>query len=221
MNKFVSILKNIVIGVVLIIVYVIFVVALYEGSKIASALILIGSVGMLVVLRKEKFNFLHVTNIFAIIYSLLVLSGLSTKIEENSRLGGLENIMIYAAKRLSVFSIIEVIMFLSLGTIVFVPFIQYIRKTIADKKYGALPEIANVGKKNKRVYFRYDYSNKKVKLIYRNERRVKILDSFDYDFVSGDKQYSLELNDNELVVKAYNVYSHAVIMEKSYNISLK
>ena len=87
--------------------------------------------------------------------------------------------------------------------------------------YGDLPEINHVGRKNQCAYLRYEYGAKRILLIYRNGRRVKVLDTFKYNFVDTKEQYSLELaDDRTLILKAYDVYSHKVLIEKHYNVSL-
>lgn len=207
--------------IIAIVSFVVLSVAILEESIIAAVVVLTGNVIFLFFLSKERFNLLHFMCITSIIYSLMVIIGVNSESISRMENNAIVGILYLIAQRFAIMSGKIVLLLMAFVSVILSPVIDIIRRAIAKRVYGDLPEINHVGRKNQCAYLRYEYGEKRILLIYRNGRRVKVLDTFEYNFVDTKEQYSLELaDDRTLILKAYDVYSHKVLIEKHYNVSL-
>lgn len=214
-------LKQIGCCIVGVVSYTLLFLAVYEDSRWAAVVVLLSDVILLLGIRKDRFNLLHVMCISTIIYSILILINVNGEVIMQSNNPILIKILFMVSKIFASYSVSVVLMFSGLILVVISLTVNQIvgaaRKNIADKVHGTLPHVERVGRRRKCAYL--SYKTEKVNIIYRNGSRVQILDSFDYNFLNSEEQYSLELiGEHELFVRSYNIYTHKMIMEKSYKI---
>lgn len=203
------------------IVYIILGVAILVESKWVYALILLTAVLMLWLIRKDRFNILKLWAISMLIYSVLVLLGINgVDLLEKTNGNPVVAMLMVVVEMFALLSGRIVLLILVVGIILINPIVKCIRIALADMIYGPLPDVRGIVKQKRKVYFSHAYNAKQIQVIFRNGSQKRILDIYETEgILPSEEHYSLEWKEeNELIVRKYNVYNHDVIMEKRYKV---
>ena len=114
----------------------------------------------------------------------------------------------------------KVVIIVLITLLVFAKYIiAEIRIAVANVIYKPLPNVSRIVKKTRKVYFYKDVANGQIQLVFRNGSKKKILDTYELGTEYRKHHYSMEWDEEkELVVRKYDLYSHKVLMEKSYKV---
>ncbi len=213
--------NNILSWFLVIAVYIILGLAIIVESKWVYVLIFLTAIVILCLLWKERFNTLKLWAIIMLIYAALVLIGWNGDIlVEKTKGNPLVTMFVLLTGVFALHSIKIMMIILGVGIIFVKPIVKCFRIAIGNVIYGPLPEVRKIAKGNRKGYLYHDYHTKQIQIIFRTGSKKKILDAYESKGVlNPEEHYSLEWkDDNELIVRKYNVYNHEIIMERNYKV---
>lgn len=214
--------KNFISALILRVIYIILVVGLIWHNKAAYVLLLVSACVFLIVIQiAEGGIMMKLWAALIILYSVMVLIGVNGSALMDKMSGNelipLILILMSAAEILAVRSGVIILLFLLVGLIFLEPLVKEMKINILNKIYGPLPNVSDIVKKDKKIYFHKDYHDRKLQLIYCHGHKKTVLDTYEYHLqIMSATHYSLEWNgDRNVIVRQYDDIKRKIIMEKT------
>ena len=189
--------------------------------KVVYGFIFVTAAVILYIMWKHPFNLIKLWAIIMFVYSILILLGFTdVRLMKETSNNPLVALFVIVAKMFAYYSSKVMIIFWSIGIVFVKPLIKYTKIALCQKIHGRLPNVHKLAKGRTVVYISKAGKTNEMQLIYSSGKKKKILDTYNTKSnLDPEEHYSLEwVDDDNVVVRKYDVYSHNVIMEKEYRI---